>query len=70
VVNLRDHELDVLADFMGHDIRIHREFYRLPQETYQAAKVSKLLLALEKGNLTNIRGKTLDEITVSDDDGE
>ncbi|XP_070210395.1 uncharacterized protein [Littorina saxatilis] len=68
VVNLKDHELDVLADFMGHDVRIHREFYRLPQQTYQVAKVSKLLLALEKGDLTSIHGKTLDDITVSADD--
>ncbi|XP_070201542.1 uncharacterized protein [Littorina saxatilis] len=54
---------DVLADFMGHDVRIHREFYRLPQQMYQVTKVAKLLLALEKGDLATIRGKTLDDTT-------
>jgi len=27
VLNLRDNELDLLAQFMGHNIRVHREFY-------------------------------------------
>ncbi|KAK7465993.1 hypothetical protein BaRGS_00037430, partial [Batillaria attramentaria] len=60
VVNLRDNELDVLAQFMGHNIRIHREFYRSPNDTVQLAKVSKLLLALEKGMIP--QGKGLDDI--------
>ena len=29
ITNLRDKELDLLAQFMGHDIRIHCEYYRL-----------------------------------------
>ena len=68
IVNLKNNELDILANFLGHDIRVHREFYRLPQETLQVAKVSKLLLACESGQ--NISGKTIDEIQVSVDEGE
>ena len=37
--------MDQLANFLGHDIRIHREFYRLPEKTLQLAKVSKVLMA-------------------------
>ncbi|XP_049446940.1 uncharacterized protein LOC125897585 [Epinephelus fuscoguttatus] len=33
ILNLKNHELDQLATFMGHDIDVHREFYRLPEET-------------------------------------
>ena len=51
VVNLRDNELDVLAQYMGHDIQVHREFYRMPSATLQLAKISKLLIALDKGTL-------------------
>ena len=29
ITNLRDKKLDLLAQFMGHDIRIHCEYYRL-----------------------------------------
>ena len=70
VVNLKDNELDILADFLGHDIRIHREYYRLPQHTYQAAKISKLLFALEKGTVTSFAGQSLDKISITADDGK
>lgn len=36
---------DLLAEFMGHDIRIHRKYYRLPMDILQKAKVAKVLLA-------------------------
>lgn len=64
VLNLKNHELDQVADFLGHDIRVHREYYRLPEATTQLAKISKLLLAMEKGSLTNLQGKTLEEIEI------
>lgn len=40
MLNLKDNELDVLAGFLGHDIRVHREFYRLPQDTVQVSALS------------------------------
>ncbi|XP_056119701.1 uncharacterized protein LOC130097073 [Rhinichthys klamathensis goyatoka] len=64
VLNLSNTELDQLADFLGHDIRIHRQFYRLPEGTLQLAKMSKILLALEKGRLADFKGKNLDEIII------
>ena len=64
VLNLKNHELDQVADFLGHDIRVHREYYRLPEATTQLAKISKLLLAMEKGSLTHLQGKTLEEIEI------
>ena len=70
ILNLKDHELDLLADFLGHDIRVHREFYRLPEHTLQVAKVSKILLALETGQISNQAGKSLDEITIDADEGK
>ncbi|KAM9699286.1 uncharacterized protein ACNS7B_008355 [Menidia menidia] len=64
VLNLRDTELDQLADFLGHDIRVHRQFYRLPEGTLQLAKISKILMALEHGRLAEFKGRTLDEINI------
>lgn len=64
VLNLKNHKLDQVADFLGHDIRVHREYYRLPEATTQLAKISKLLLAMEKGTLGNLQGKTLEEIEI------
>ncbi|KAK0140187.1 hypothetical protein N1851_022885 [Merluccius polli] len=62
ILNLKSNELDQLADFMGHDISVHRQFYRLSEPTIQSAKISKLLLALEKGKMHELKGKSLDEI--------
>ena len=60
VLNLKDTEMDQLADFMGHDIRVHRKFYRLPEGTLQLAKISKVLLALEQGRVAEFKGKNLE----------
>lgn len=69
MLNLKENELDILATFMGHDIRVHREYYRLPEETLQVAKISKVLLSLENGNFTDNRGKSLDDIDVDLEEG-
>ncbi|AWP13761.1 Hypothetical protein SMAX5B_021110, partial [Scophthalmus maximus] len=65
---MTDTDMDQLANFLGHDIRIHREFYRLPEKTLQLAKVSKLLMALEQGRLAEFHGKNLDEIVIGPDE--
>lgn len=67
VLNLTDTEMDQLANFLGHDIRIHREFCPLPEKTLQLAKISKVLMALEKGRLAEFHGKNLDEIGIDPD---
>ncbi|XP_034038243.1 uncharacterized protein LOC117521022 isoform X3 [Thalassophryne amazonica] len=64
VLNMSDTGMDQLANFLGHDIRIHHEFYRLPDKTLQLAKISKVLLALESGRLAEFHGKNLDQITI------
>ncbi|XP_041918256.1 uncharacterized protein LOC121682254 isoform X5 [Alosa sapidissima] len=64
VLNLSNTELDQLANFLGHDVRVHRQFYRLPEGTLQLAKISKVLLALEQGRLAEFKGKGLDDITI------
>ena len=61
---LRKHELDLLATFLGHDIKVHREFYRLPEQTLQVAKVSKLLIAMERGDSASLLGRNLDNVDV------
>ena len=43
LLDLKKNELEQLANHMGHDIRTHREYYRLPVETLLLAKMSKLL---------------------------
>ena len=49
--------MDDLADFLGHDIRVHCQYYRLPEGTSQLAQISKILMALERGQLSEFKGK-------------
>ncbi|ROI26833.1 hypothetical protein DPX16_23851 [Anabarilius grahami] len=65
VLNMNDTEMDQLADFLGHDIRIHRKYYRLPEGTLQLAKITKVLMAMEQGRLNEFRGKGLDQININ-----
>ncbi|XP_063781021.1 uncharacterized protein LOC134929192 [Pseudophryne corroboree] len=67
VLNLSDTEMDQLADFLGHDIRVHRQYYRLPEGTLQLAKLSKLFVALEQGRMAEFRGRSLEEISIDPD---
>lgn len=64
VLNLEENESDQLADFLGHDIRVHRQYYRLPQGTLQLARMSKVLLAMERGTVSQYKGMTLDDIEI------
>uniref|UniRef100_A0A096LZJ8 Uncharacterized protein n=1 Tax=Poecilia formosa TaxID=48698 RepID=A0A096LZJ8_POEFO len=64
ILNLSNTELDQVAYFLGHDIRVHRQFYRLPEGTLQLAKISKVLVALEQGCLVEFKGKSLDDIDI------
>ncbi|KAI3376817.1 hypothetical protein L3Q82_000075 [Scortum barcoo] len=64
VLNLQENESDQLAEFLGHDIRVYRQYYHLPQETLQLTKMSKVLLAVEKGRLSQYKGQSLDNIEI------
>ncbi|CAH1153968.1 unnamed protein product [Phaedon cochleariae] len=64
VINLSEQDSEQLASFMGHTSDIHKSCYRLPNDVYQMAKVSKLLLLNEKGQAHKFKGKTLDDIEI------
>ncbi|KAG7456743.1 hypothetical protein MATL_G00239180 [Megalops atlanticus] len=67
IMNLKENELDQVAKFLGHDIRVHREYYRLSENTLQLAKISKLFLGIEKGS-TVLKGKSLEELDLPMED--
>ena len=63
VLDLNGNELEWLANHMGHDLSVHKEYYRLQDHTLELAKISKLLLAIDKG-CANLVGKKLDDISL------
>ena len=64
ILNLVPNELEWLARHMGHDINVHRQYYRLQDSTIELARVSKLLLAIDEGKAGDYRGKSLDSIAI------
>lgn len=68
MMDLRENEIEWLCTHMGHNISVHREYYRLPKSTLEVAKIGKILMALEQGSDT-YKGKTLEEISLSDSEG-
>ena len=65
VLSLKETEVDWLTRHLGHDIRVHRDFYRLHESTIEIAKVSKLLLTVDQGKTSKFAGKTLTEIDLN-----
>jgi len=64
LLNFAEGDVEQLANFMGHFKDVHKTFYRLPENVFQVAKVSKFLLMMEKGDAEIYRGKNLDDINV------
>ncbi|XP_024875325.1 uncharacterized protein LOC112456803, partial [Temnothorax curvispinosus] len=70
-LNLRDHEISDLANFMGHADKIHKEHYRQPILSREIFHVSKLLevvhgkdsdeeIDVEESDLPNVSSHSLD----------
>ena len=68
VLALKEHEMDLLAIFLGLDLRVHSEFYRMPLDVLQVVRFSKVFLACEEGRISEFAGKGLSEITMDDDE--
>ena len=47
LVDMNQAEIGWLARHMGHDIHIHKEFYRMQESTLEIAVVGNLLLAID-----------------------
>lgn len=65
IFNLQENEYDWLARHLGHDVRVHREFYRLQENAVELTKVSRLLLAVDQGEAHKFAGKELKDINLT-----
>ncbi|XP_064071887.1 uncharacterized protein LOC135193415 [Vanessa tameamea] len=62
IFSMSENDKEQLATFMGHTNEVHKKSYRLPDDVYQTAKISKLLILMEDGKGDAFKGKSLDEI--------
>ena len=66
VFDLKEGEMQWLTNHMGHELHIHRDFYRLHESTIEIAKVSRILMAVDSGEARKYKGKSLNEIALKD----
>ena len=64
--DLNKGELEWLSNHMGHDLNIHKDFYRLHDSTIEIAKVSRLLMAIDSGSASQFVGIQLTDIFLED----
>lgn len=57
--------MEWLANHLGHEVDMHRSFYRLHDSTIEMAKIGKLLLAMDGGQESTFAGRKLSEITLN-----
>lgn len=67
ILKMDSGELEQLATFMGHTSKTHSEWYRLPSDVYQTAKVSKLLMLAQNNSIDQYKGRSLNELEVGDE---
>nr|CAI5869238.1 unnamed protein product [Callosobruchus analis] len=64
LLNFSENDLEQLSKFMGHTLKTHCSCYRLSDNLYQTAKVSKLLLLSASGGIEKYKGKLLDDTEI------
>lgn len=69
IMSLPNHQLERLAEFMGHNLDVHKNFYRLANDVQDRAKLTKLFMCLSKGTkyIDNMKNKTFDNIDITND---
>lgn len=67
ILKMGPDELEQLATFMGHTTKTHQEWYRLPADIYQTAKVSKILLLSQNSNIDKFKGRNINDLNVGDE---
>ena len=65
VLSLQPHESEWIAGHLGHNVNIHKDFYRVQESTIELCKVAKLLMAIDAGEVGTWSGKTLSEIDIA-----
>lgn len=64
LVDMNETEMGWLAKHLGHDLQIHKDFYRMQDSTLEMAVVGNLLMAIDEGRAHNFKGRNLRDITL------
>ena len=69
-LKLPQHQRTWVADFLGHDLRVHVMYYRMHTDAVNLAKVTKLLFMVVSGKLEVAYSKDFGTIQPTLEDGE
>ena len=58
MLDMPDSEIKHIADHMGHSLNIHADIYSLQTSLVERAKVAKILVAVENGQLHKLDNPT------------
>ena len=64
LVDMNENEIGWLAQHLGHDIHVHKDFYRMQESTLEIAVNGNLLMAVDEGRAHKFKGKNLRDITL------
>lgn len=64
LLQFSNNDMEQLSKFMGHTLKTHTSVYRMSDDIYQTAKVSKLLLLMMEKGAEQFMGKSLNEIDI------
>ena len=64
-MDLEKDELEWLASHLGHDLNTHENFYGQQEGVIELTKVSKIIYAVENGDMATYTDKKLSEIPVN-----
>lgn len=63
-MDVTPNELGWIAKHLGHSINIHKNHYQVMTSTIEKAKIAKLLILADRGEVAKYSGKTLDDIEI------
>lgn len=66
LLHLSKADAEQLAVFMGHNLAIHDDYCKLPENTVQVVMTSQILLMFEKGTIKKMDENSLAEINNQD----
>ncbi|KAJ8300368.1 hypothetical protein KUTeg_021887 [Tegillarca granosa] len=66
VFGMKETDVAEVARHMGHELSVHCKFYRLQDDVIELAKISKLLLAVERGKAHKYSGISLDDLDLEE----
>ena len=62
MMELPKHQKAWVAEHLGHSLEIHGKFYRMPLDSVETAKITKLMYLIDHCKMNEVRGLNLDEV--------